>query len=145
MAGDGVIEFGDWIIKDALQRNPCVKVPEFPDELTCLKLDESDVSVEWRVYVPKGSECPECKEHQGYYLDAETIQRQQEHIAELQAKVAYWVGQYDNALDERDAREALIHSLFSTMNTLRINGHAPTGRQLDHYERRMRELGIEVM
>ena len=40
--------------------------------------------------------------------------------------------------------EKLVLALFKTMNTLRINGHAPTGRQLDHYEKRMRELGIEV-
>lgn len=40
--------------------------------------------------------------------------------------------------------ESLVRSLFNTMNTLRINGYAPTGRQLDHYEKRMRALGIEV-
>ena len=40
--------------------------------------------------------------------------------------------------------ESLVRSLFNTMNTLRVNGHAPTGRQLDHYEQRMRALGIEV-
>lgn len=40
--------------------------------------------------------------------------------------------------------KALVRSLFNTTNTLRINGHAPTGRQLDHYEQRMAALGIEV-
>ena len=30
--------------------------------------------------------CSECTERRGYYLDAETIQRQQEHIAELRAE-----------------------------------------------------------
>ena len=38
--------------------------------------------------------------------------------------------------------ESLARSLFSTMNTLRLNGHAPTGRQLDHFEKRMAALGL---
>lgn len=46
--------------------------------------------------------------------------------------------------DKLEECEALVLALFKTMDTLRINGHAPTGRQLDHYEKRMRELGIEV-
>ena len=32
--------------------------------------------------------CSDCTERQGYYLDAETIRNQQEHIAELQAENA---------------------------------------------------------
>lgn len=43
-----------------------------------------------------------------------------------------------------DDLESLVRSLFRTMVKLHINGHAPTGRQLDHYEQRMRALGIEV-
>lgn len=46
--------------------------------------------------------------------------------------------------EENRALRQLVLQLFGTMNTLRVNGHAPTGRQLDHYEQRMRELGIEV-
>lgn len=142
MAGDGVMEFGDWIIKDALQRNPCVKVPEFPDELTCLKLDESDVSVEWRVYVPKGSECSECKERRGYYLDAETIQRQQKHIAQLERENAEALRMLVNQaatikgqIDGLHARDELIRDLWPFVLA---DGAS------EAFAERMREIGIEV-
>ena len=39
--------------------------------------------------------------------------------------------------------ESLARSLFNTMSTLRINGCAPTGRQLDHFDGRMRALGLD--
>lgn len=80
-------------------------------------------------------DCGKCKERQGYYLDAETIQRQQERIAELQVKVAYWVGQYDNAIDERDVRDVLIRDMMPFM--CEDDG-------IERIETRIRELGIEV-
>ena len=41
-------------------------------------------------------------------------------------------------------RDELIRAIFRTMHTLRMNGKPPSGRQLDHFERRMREMGMEV-
>ena len=45
---------------------------------------------------------------------------------------------------ERDI-EGLVQSLFRTLCTLFVNGHAPTGRQIDHYEKRIKDIGIEVV
>lgn len=51
--------------------------------------------------------------------------------------------QCDELREHIEKLESLARSLFNTMSTLRINGHAPTGRQLDHFDGRMRALGLD--
>ena len=141
MAGDGVMEFGNWIVLDALKGNPCVKVSEFPDELTCIVYDEHDNAIEWRVYVPKGLKCSECKERQGYYLDAETIKRQQERIAKLTVERDAYFEMVKRVQADCDARDALIRDMWAGIVREHPQGGFP---DMGLMEKRMRELGIEV-
>ena len=133
-----VIECGnhDWPSISAKRENTTIAA----DVLMCSWGDGEDAKqalIEaWNTRVAvTDHDCGKCKERQGYYLDAETIQRQQERIAELQVKVAYWVGQYDNAIDERDVRDVLIRDMMPFM--CEDDG-------IERIETRIRELGIEV-
>ena len=45
--------------------------------------------------------CSECYERKGFYLDAETIHNQQEHIAQLEQAVAYWQRMYEEQIGVR--------------------------------------------
>lgn len=85
--------------------------------------------------------CSECKERQGYYLDAETIQSQQEHIAELERERDEWrlkcceeAGLHASHVFQRDE---LIRDLYENLWT-----HKP--KCAEAFAERMRELGIEV-
>lgn len=85
--------------------------------------------------------CSECKERQSYYLDAETIQRQQERIAELERATEHnrlEVICYENDVDRRDT---LIHDMARELRSLNDGG---VSTDCMEHERRMRELGIEV-
>ena len=92
--------------------------------------------------------CSECKERKGYYLDAETIQRQQEHIAELQREneevLEAWANQAATIkaqIDGLHARDELIRDMFREV--LVLDGIGVPTDCMEH-EQRMRELGIEV-
>ena len=139
MAGDGVMEFGDWIINDVLIRNPYVRVSEFPDELTCIVYDGAENALEWRVYVPKGSECSECREWHGYYTKAEMIQRQQERIAELTVERDAYFEMVKRVQADCDARDALIRDMWAGIVREHPQGGFP---DMGLMEKRMRELGI---
>ena len=70
----------------------------------------------WNTRATLGAgECATCTERQGYYLDAETIRNQQEHIAEL---------------------EKLVRDMFADDKCFR--------NKRGWYRKRMKELGIEV-
>ena len=107
--------------------------------------------------------CSECKERQGYYLDAETIQRQQERIAELEregAALFYDYAYTSDALKEliRDMWECLSAHIESAINNGGIGyDYKPEVRgcgesctvngeycSMSLMEQRMCELGIEV-
>lgn len=107
--------------------------------------------------------CSECKERKGYYLDAETIQRQQERIAELERSLEHYrleVICYENDVDRRDALirdlwECLSAHIESAINDGGIGyDYKPQERgcgesctvngedcSMSLMERRMRELG----
>ena len=89
--------------------------------------------------------CSECKERQGYYLDAETIQRQQERIAELERERDEWqlkcceeAGLHASHVFQRDE---LIRDLWVGIVREHPQGGFP---DMGLIEKRMRELGIEV-
>lgn len=63
---------------------------------------------------------------------------------ELCAEINALTRAHNEDVERINELESLACSLFGTMNTLRINGHAPTGRQLDHFEQRMAALGLEA-
>ena len=89
--------------------------------------------------------CSECKERQGYYLDAETIQRQQERIAELEAERDHWQG----VALKRTAENAELRELVRDMWFWHYEGHIDSEsqeRQMKHIDRVidcMRELGVD--
>ena len=90
--------------------------------------------------------CSECRERQGYYLDAETIQRQQERIAELESEgaAAFYDASYTrgDALRQRDEliRE-IIKALAAECKPYRING---LPEQVAHFKAKARSMGCEV-
>ena len=86
-------------------------------------------------------ECSECKERQGYYLGAETIQRQQERIDELERMLEHdrlEIICYENDVD---ARDGLIRDIWVGIVREHPQGGFP---DMGLMEKRMRELGIEV-
>ena len=87
------------------------------------------------------SKCSECKERQGYYLDAETIQRQQERIAKLTIERDAYFEMVKRVQADCDARDELISDMARELRGLN-DGGVPTDCM--EYERRMRELGIEA-
>lgn len=82
--------------------------------------------------------CSECKERKGYYLDAETIQRQQEHIAKLTVERDAYFEMVKRVQADCDARDALIRDLYNSLWTV------SEAWAYDLYAKRIRELGIEV-
>lgn len=89
--------------------------------------------------------CSECEERQGYYLDAETIQRQQEHIAKLEREGAaafYDVSYTRDALRQRDEliRE-ILKALSAECKPYRING---LPEQVAYFKAKARNIGCEV-
>lgn len=79
--------------------------------------------------------CSECKERKGYYLDAETIQHQQERIAKLTVERDAYFEMVKRVQADCDARDELIRDMAPFVC-------ADDG--IDEIERRIRELGIEV-
>ena len=86
--------------------------------------------------------CSECKERQGYYLDAETIRNQQERIAELEAVVRAHEHGMREAWAEYEKRDELIRDLWAGIVREHPQGGFP---DMGLMEQRMRELGIEVV
>ena len=82
--------------------------------------------------------CSECKERQGYYLDAETIQRQQEHIAELEAENRWQSAYLYMTTGANDKLEDLVLDLYCQL----LNAY--DAKELGEFVERMKELGIEV-
>ena len=82
--------------------------------------------------------CSECKERQGYYLDAETIQRQQERIAELTVERDHWQG----VALKRTAENAELRELVRDMLTYVAYPYVCVRPEV--LVERARELGIEV-
>lgn len=82
--------------------------------------------------------CSECKERQGYYLDAETIQRQQERIAELEAENRRMSADLYATTGANDKLEDLAIDLYCQL----LNAY--DAKELDGFAERMREIGIEV-
>lgn len=85
--------------------------------------------------------CSECKERQGYYLDAETIRNQQERIAELERERDEWqlkcceeAGLHASHVYQRDK---LIRDLWEFIS-------AAERAQWPELAERMRAMGIEV-
>jgi DNA-binding ferritin-like protein len=79
--------------------------------------------------------CSECKERQGYYLDAETIQSQQEHIEKLTVDRDAYFEMVKQVQADCDARDELIRDMWPFVLA---DGAS------EAFEKRMRELGIEV-
>lgn len=110
--------------------------------------------------------CSECKERKGHYLDAETIQRQQERIAELEAQLEGRVremaagaleaqaGIMQRMLADMAARDELIRNLYRMVNCacltdkLHCIGCEMLGEgapcDLTKMHRRICDMGIEV-
>ena len=82
--------------------------------------------------------CSECKERQGYYLDAETIQRQQESIAELEGLVRAHESGMREAWAEYDKRDELIRDMYLQL----LNAY--DAKEMDGFAERMGKLEIEV-
>ena len=86
--------------------------------------------------------CSECKERQGYYLDAETIQRQQERIAELERERGEWQYKFckESGLHVSDVfqRDKLIRDMYLQL----LNAY--DAKELDEFAERIRAIGIEV-
>ena len=102
----------------------------------------------------RAQECSTCKERQGYYLDAETIQNQHEHIAELMREnerlrlAGYEIVYHDGAkriadLERlvRDCLSADCHVCVAYMDEHPCKHIEESGCGL---LRRMKDLGIEV-
>ena|GEM_PF-1538254 len=79
--------------------------------------------------------CSECKERQGYYLDAETIQRQQEHIEKLTVERDAYFEMVKRVQSDCDARDELIRDMWPFVLA---DGAS------EAFAERMRELGIEA-
>lgn len=79
--------------------------------------------------------CSKCKERQGYYMDAETIRNQQEHIAELTVERDAYFEMVKRVQADCDARDELIRDMMPFM--CEDDG-------IKGIEARIRELGIEV-
>lgn len=85
--------------------------------------------------------CSECKERQGYYLDAETIQRQQERIAKLTVERDAYFEMVKRVQADCDARDALIRDMWAGIVREHPQGGFP---DMGLMEKRMRELGIDL-
>ena len=106
------------------------------------RIDEQTVEqVKGRLAELGYRKCSECTERQGYYLDAETIQRQQEHIAKLTIERDAYFEMVKRVQADCDARDDLIRDMARELRGLN-DGGVPTDCM--EYERRMRELGIEA-
>lgn|GEM_PF-3609597 len=89
--------------------------------------------------------CLACKERQGHYLDAETIHRQQEHIAKLEREgaAAFYDASYTrDALKQRDEliRE-ILKALSAECKPYRLNG---LPEQVAYFKAKARNIGCEV-
>ncbi len=65
------------------------------------------------------TDCTTCAERQGYYLDAETIASQQEHIAELERDRDYWRNAFCEQAGDTltlDSENAELKSLVRDMD-----------------------------
>ena len=85
--------------------------------------------------------CSECTERQGYYMDAETIQRQQEHIDKLKALNGELCAEINEEATGRIERDELIRDMWAGIVREHPQGGFP---DMGLMEQRMRELGIEV-
>ena len=90
-------------------------------------------------------DCGECKERQGYYLDAETIRNQQERIAELTIERDTYFEMVKRVQADCDARDELIRDMWEDLVGLQ-GGYEELGYQtsLPEFAERLREFGIEV-
>ena len=88
--------------------------------------------------------CSECKERQGYYLDAETIQRQQESIAKLTVERDAYFEMVKRVQADCDARDELIRDMIRDFEE---QMHGPTIYPQTWYVAHKilaQKLGIEV-
>ncbi|HAM16724.1 MAG TPA: hypothetical protein DCP91_12885 [Eggerthellaceae bacterium] len=89
--------------------------------------------------------CSECKERQGHYIDAETIQRQQERIAEIKGELRKSYDAQSVKAEELTRRGVLLDKLEDLAIDLYCQLlNAYDAKELDGFAERMRELGIEV-
>ena len=98
--------------------------------------------------------CSECEERQKHYLDAETIQRQQEHVAELETEASAL--RVQTALQQQlrsemteeaecmqemvEERDGLIRDMWTAITWM----HGMGDVKRDELRRRIRDMGIDL-